>query len=261
MSQRSKTVLSVVVFFGIAASATSAFLITRAAPSTQDPEPATQPPKAHKKLLLQPEALRVSRQLGKRFEATDSAATTSIGQLTFSGSQQPVTIVRRQTEAGERVQFGFGTREVTWSDQEGIKAVVGIPTPMERLLAERLLLDSPDQFVLAQLRGASYFTMARNVRADDAVDDQISPGWTQVRVTDPEDEQNPRLTSSWRIYYINSTTRLIDRIVSEWNGRTVEARILQWVEEKGEKSPAHITWLADGEIIMDYQLHTVSQTN
>lgn len=262
MSRRSKTVLSVLVLLGIAASATSAFLITRAAtepPKTQDPAPSTQNRRTQRGLVLQPEAFRVSRRLGKRFEATGSGATTSVGKLTTTGSQQPVTIVRRRTEVGETAEFAIGTRTLTWSDGEGIKAVVGIPTPAERLLVERLLLDSPDQFVLAQLSGASYFTMARNVRADDAVDDQPGPSWTQVRVSYPENDQTPRSTSSWRIYYINSATGLIDRIVSEFNGRTAEARIVRWIEEGGEKFPAHITWSVDDETILDYQLSTASQ--
>lgn len=261
MSRRSKTVLSVVVL-GIAAIAASAFLVTRATtePSKlQDPAPATQDRTTQRSLVLQPEAFRVGRQLGKRFERVGSAATTSVGKLTSSGSQQPVTIVRRRTEVGETAEFAIGTRTLTWSDHEGIKAVVGIATPAERLLAERLLLDSPDQFVLAQLSGASYFTMARNVRADDAIDGQPGPSWTQVRVSYSESDQNRRSTSSWRIFYINSATGLIDRIVSELNGRTVEARIVRWIEEDGEKFPAHITWSADGETILDYQLSTVSQ--
>ena len=262
MSRRSKTVLSMVVLLGIAASATSAFLITRAAtelPKTQDPTPSTQTRKTQLSLALQPEALRVTRQLGKRFEKVGGPATTSIGKLTSAGSSQPVTIVRRRTEVGETAEFAIGTRTLTWSDGEGIKAVVGIPTPAEHLLVERLLLDSPDQFVLAQLCGASYFTMARNVRADDAVEGQPGPSWTQVRVSYPESDQKRRSTSSWRIYYINSATGLIDRIVSEFNGRTIEARIVRWIEEGGEKFPAHITWSADGETILDYQLSTVSQ--
>ncbi|HEX2270473.1 MAG TPA: hypothetical protein VHH35_13090 [Pyrinomonadaceae bacterium] len=170
-------------------------------------------------------------------------------------------IVRRQSEDGEQVELVLGARELTWSDQEGVKTSTGAPTSTECLLAERLLLDSPDQFVLAQLRGASYFTMARNVRSDDAVDGIPGPGWTQVRVQERQDDQNPRLTSHWRIYYINSTTGLIERIVSEWNGKTIEARILQWIEDRGEKFPAQITWLADGEVVMDYRVNSVSQAN
>ena len=249
----------------VLAFATSVVLISRAStkPSRPSDNQQVQPqsPKKHRNLALQPEAFAVNRRLGNRFRS-DTARSVVVGTVILgTEQQQPLSIVRSQTDSGESVELLLSGRSLTWSDAEGTRAGAASPTQQERLLVERMVFDSPDQFVLAQLRGASYFTMARNVRPDDAVDGIPAPAWTQVRVQERPDDQIPRLTSRWRIYYINSTTGLIDRIVSEWNGKMTETRILQWIEDRGEKFPAHISWLADGEVVMDYRLNFVSHPN
>src|SRR5258708_32782258 len=81
----------------------------------------------------------------------------------------------------------------------------------ERSLIERLALDSPDQFVLAQLRGASYYTVARNVMPTSAggSDDYNGPLWDVIRLGEPQTSKSAPLRQ-WRIFHINSPTRLID---------------------------------------------------
>jgi hypothetical protein len=262
MSHRPRTVLFCVVLAGIAATA-SAFLIARAsserARATQVTTQGRTNRRETRNLFLQPEALGVARRLGKRFIASTRATSTTSGILTVSGSEQPLTITRRQTDTGEQVELLVQNRSLTWNDQEGTKSGAVLLTDADRLLAERLTLDSPDQFVLAQLRGSSYFTVAQNVRLNDAQDGYTGPSWTQVRVNDVSDK-NQRMTSRWRLYYINSTTGLIDRVVSELNGQRVEAEITEWIEQNGEKSPARIVWTAEGQIIMSYRLITFTLT-
>lgn len=258
MSRKSTTVLSCVVLAGIAASAASAFLITRASPERPSATQVTTQSRA-RNLFLQPEALGVARRLGKRFAASTRATSVTVGILTISGSEQPLTITRRQTDAGEQVELLVQNRSLTWNEQDGTRSGAALPNDAERLLVERLTLDSPDQFVLAQVRGASYFTVAQNVRPNDAVDGYTGASWTQVRVNDVA-ARDQRLTSRWRLYYINSTTGLIDRVVSELNGQRVEAEIADWIEQNGEKSPRRIVWTADGQTLMSYQVTALAVT-
>jgi len=145
-------------------------------------------------------------------------------------------------------------RRFTWSESEGIKGTKESPTEPERLLVERLVFDSPDQFVLAQLRGASYQTIARNLRPTDAGDDYTGPLWTMVRIDDPQTGASASPKSSWRIYYINSGSGVIDRVECEVEGQKVEASILQWTEQNGEKVPSQIRWTSNAQTLMEYQL-------
>jgi len=242
--------------------ATSAFLISRASsnPALRQTQISTKrdiEPRP-RNLSLQPEALRVSRVLGARFTPTARGSSIITGDLSFGTNQQLATIVRRQTENGESVEIVLGGRTLTWNCAEGVKGLPGTPTPTEHLLAEQLILDSPDQFVLAQLRGASYFTVARNVRPADAGDDYKGPLWTMIRVDEPKQNENARPMSPWRIYYIDAQTGLPDHIEYQINGEVIRTDFVEWTEQNGEKTPSRVTWSSGGKKIMEYRATTIS---
>jgi len=151
-------------------------------------------------------------------------------------------------------------RKFIWTDAEGITSAQGAAaTQAERLAVERLVFDSPDQFVLAQIRGASYQTIVSNLRPTDAPDDYTGPLWTMVRINDPQTGQSESPKSAWRIYYINSQSGLIDRVECDVDGQKVEASILQWTEQNGERIPSHIRWTTNGQTLMEYLLTAFSQ--
>jgi len=210
-------------------------------------------------LRLQPEAASVSRRLGNRFTSSSRAESILSGTLTLSTNQQHITIIRRQTESGEGVEVLLAGRRITWSDTEGINATPGNPTEAERLLFERLIFDSPDQFVLAQLRGASYYTVTRNLRPNGAGENYSGPLWRLVRITEPQNNEDTTPESRWRLYYINEATELIDRVASELGGQRIEAGI-QWTETQGEQVPSHIKWTMNGQMIMEFEIAAFSLT-
>ena len=209
-------------------------------------------------LSLQPEAASVNRRLRNRFKLSGQAESTFSGTLSVSANQQPVTIIRRQTEGGERVEVLLAGRRLTWANAEGIKAVAGTVTEPERQLVERLIFDSPDQFVLAQLRGASYYTVTRYLRPNDAGENYSGPLWRLVRVSEPAGIDDVTPKSRWRLYYINETTELIDRVACEVDGQTIEAGI-QWIESNGEQIPSRIKWTRSGEKLMELEIMAFSQ--
>ena len=261
MSRKVVTGLLCTGLIGLVACAVNAFLITSASPASSSPDiqqTVKRASRGGRNLSLQPEALRVSRQLGTRFQRSSRAVVTSAGTLTLAGDQQPLTLIRRQTESGEDVELTLGSRRLTWSDKEGTKGGSSSVTDTERLLVEWLTLDSPEQFVLAQLRGASYFTVARNVRPTDAQDGYTGALWNVIRLDEPQTEENMRPLSTWRIYYINVATGLPDRVEYQLNGQEIRAEFLEWSEAQGEKTPSHIRWTGGDRTVMEYRLKNVS---
>lgn len=212
-------------------------------------------------LSLQPEAMKMSRRLGARFGPKSRGTTIATANLKIGTNLQPATIIRRQTDDGESVELVLGNRRLTWTETEGLRIAASSPTASELLLAEQLIFDSPDQFVLAQLRGASYFTVARNVRPVDAGEDYQGPLWTMIRVDEPQQTENARSLSPWRIYYLNTRTGLPDRIEYRLDGQQIRAEFVSWADQNGEKTPAHVTWSNNGQVVMEYRIASISHNN
>lgn len=254
-------ILGVVCLAVIVCVTSAAVLLTRASSDSlaqTGPTAPSRPAKGGRNLSLQPEASRVARQLGKRFAPANRSTTAFSGQLSLAGNQQAATLSRRQTDSGESVSVSLSNRSLTWSAGEGTKANAGTATDAERLLLERLILDSPDNFVLAQLRGASYFTIARNVRPVEATDGYEGPLWNLVRVDEPQGEEKLWPFSTWRIYYINVQTGLPDRVEYQLDGKEIKAEFLEWTEAQGEKTPSRIRWSSDGQTLMEFHATGVS---
>lgn len=262
MYRRSKTVLLCAWSIAFLACAAGAVLISRNVAVTAG-QTLTQSRAAGKvrNLSLQPEAFKLSRRLGSRFAPSRQLTSMLVGTLTTGTVQQNVTITRQQTSSGEDVQVAIAGDATTlaWTDAEGSKASGSTLNEAQQTLIERLALDTPDQFVLAQLRGASYYTVAHNVRADAGGSDNYDgPLWDIVRVEEPQSESVRRLLSNSRLYYINLQTGLIDKIVSELKGETIEANIIQWTEQAGEKLPSHVTWKRSNETVQEFRLASAS---
>jgi hypothetical protein len=215
-------------------------------------------------LALQPEALKVAKRVGgERFKSRTGSTVVLHGELKTDGDSQHVTVIRRQTDDGEQVEVNVGGRAaMLWARESGPQNLGGgTLSQAERVLLERLTYDSADQFILAQLRGASYSVVVRNLRPDDAGEDYAGPLWDVIRIDDPEPDEQKRPLSTWRLYYINRTTGLIDKVVSEVLGERVETQLSDWTERNGEKFPASITWSRGGQTLMTFNLINVSSAS
>ena len=212
-------------------------------------------------LALQPEAFKLVRRIGgERFRSKTPAAVIMQGVLSTGTNRQNVQISRYQTDNGERVEvvLAGAPAPLSWDATSGARISAGVPDLPSRALLERLTFDSVDQFILAQLRGASYNVVVRNVRPDDAADDYSGAIWDVVRVDDPEPDQAKKPLSAWRLYYINTKTGLIDRIVCDSEGTRIEANFSDWTDQTGEKFPSAITWTNNGRTLMSFNLTNVS---
>lgn len=262
MCARSKTLFISALFIGLLACGTTAFLVARAAGSDAEERRSgseqvlnqAEPGPRTKNLLLQPEAFKLARRLGARFSPGKSRTTVVAGTLTLGSEAHMMQLTRTQTDDGENVQIAIADSDIlTWDASRGGLSTGRQVTAGEQELIERLVLDSPDQFVLMQLRGASYTTVARGVRPTGATEGYSGPLWTIVRVDERQQEEVKRPASLWRLYYLNTMTGLIDRIESEVEGKRVVAEI-SWTEADGEKVPARIVWTRAGKALMQYSL-------
>ena len=197
-------------------------------------------------------------RLGKRFTGSGRELSVLDGMLTTGTLQQRVRIMRRQDDDDEAlsISVGAGPPSLAWSGRQGALSNNRAAAGTERSLIERLALDGPDQFVLAQLRGASYFIIARNV--PQASGDYVGPTWDLVRVGEPESGISIPPLSAVRVYYINSTSGLIEKVISREPEGEVTAEILAWSQVGDELVPSHTRWLLKGQVVMDLSLSAAS---
>ena len=213
------------------------------------------------RLSHQPEADRVRRSLGQRFLGPGLEKTILTGTLTVGTDQSAVQLVRTQTDDGERVEIvaGPGGSNMVWTPNDG--ALVGgrRATGNARAILERLALDSPDEFILAQLRGASYYTVARGAMPKSAggSESYTGPIWDIVRVGEPEAKGEDAALSRFRSFHIDTSTGLIARCFSQEQGETIAAEFSQWVDRSGEKIATQIVWSKQGQVIMKFNVVSV----
>lgn len=213
------------------------------------------------RLALQPVASRMGRQLGPRFLRAGREITQATGTLAIGSDHHVIVLVRSRDDDGERLAMGLdgGPLSLTWSANNGAQAQGKSPSPTDRSLIERVMLDSPDQFVLAQLRGASYFTAGRGVRPPEAasLDTYNGPIWDVIQVNEPPGLATKPESPS-RLYYINNATGLLDKTVAKDQSGIVQTTFSDWVNQDGDLLPKRLTWSRNGQVLMELVLGTVT---
>lgn len=211
----------------------------------------------YSRLAHQPEADRVRRSLGQRYLGPGRERTILSGTLTVGTDQGPVQLVRTQTDDGERVELIVGSgASMVWTPNDGALVDGRQATGNARAILERLALDSADEFVLAQLRGASYYTVARGAMPKSAggSESYTGPIWDIVRTGEPEAKGADATLSRFRSFHVDTSTGLIARCFSEELGETIVAEFSQWVDRSGEKIPTQIIWSKGGQAIMKFSV-------
>jgi hypothetical protein len=153
--------------------------------------------------LLQPEAAKLSLRVRKKgFDPSSPRTVVVDGVLTSASGRSNVEIRRSQTDKGEHVEVAVAGASVplSWDAAAGARTSTGTINLSDHTLLERFTFDGADQFILAQLRGASYYVVARNVRPDNAADNYEGPVWDVVRIDDPEQDEQKQPLSRWRLY-------------------------------------------------------------
>lgn len=211
-------------------------------------------------LSFQPEAAKLGVKLGQRFIGSDSDVSVLIGEVVTNETRDPVRVIRRQDKQGESVEIAGNGKSFAWNPSHGSKA--NSFNESDRSLIERVVFDSADAFVLAQLRGASYQVVAKNVRADlGGADDYDGPLWTVVRVGYSGADIETKPETPFRFYYLNARTGLLDKVISEFQGEEVVATLDGWITEGGETFPSVVRWSTGDRQIMELKVITFVRPN
>ena len=273
--RRNRMTVSVLAILVLISCATLAFVVrayNRASPNTNKPAAisrmttaaqVTQMPQGmfYSRLSVQPEANVMRRRLGQRFLSTGREVSSLTGTMIIGKEQHTINLRRNQEEDGENISVALddGQTSLTWNQIDGPQVLSSSTTSDVLFLIERLALDSPDQFIMAQLRGASYYVIARNVMPEESDPESYEgPVWDVIRVGEPESTPQIRSRSPWHLYYINSSTGLIERVISQDLEGVIVAELSGWVSQGGEMVPSRISWKRDGQLVMEFNASNVA---
>ena len=163
---------------------------------------------------------------------------------------------------GESVAISLEGRqsEFTWTGTAGPLFGGVAVTDADRALVERIVLDSADQFIQAQQRGAAYITVARGVRPNGSGGsrDYAGPVWDVVRIGEFESLLAAKPLSLARTYFINSRTGLLEKVISNEGGDLVTAEFAGWSARDGEMEVTEITWSSKGKMLMRLTIDNVA---
>lgn len=214
------------------------------------------------RLALQPIADQQRRRLGKRFLVAGQEISMLSGTLALGKESHAIRLVRTRNDDDEQLTIALDNdpAALTWSGVGGARSNGSQASGNIRSLIERIALDSPDQFVLAQTRGASYYMVARRARPEGMDNSQkyAGPVWDLVRVAEPSRLTQQKPQSLWRLYFINSSTGLIDKVVSQEQGGLLTAEFSEWANQDGETSPRHFVWKQNDQVVMDLTFTNVT---
>jgi hypothetical protein len=214
------------------------------------------------RLSFQPEADNFRRRLGTRFLVPGQELAVLGGTLTIGSQAHSVLVTRRQDDDTERIAIATdgAAASLTWDGISGAIYNGAAASGNERQICERVALDSPDQFILAQLRGASYQTIARGAMPPESAgqDSYTGPVWDVVRLAEPRNGSANPPESSARTFHINTNSGLIDRVFSQEQGQIVVAEISGWIKRGTEVEPTHTVWKQSGQAVMELTITSSS---
>jgi hypothetical protein len=216
----------------------------------------------YSRLSAEPTADRMRSVLGNRFSSPAKQISYISGILLLNSQPHPIRMVRSQEEEGEIVDLSLdnGAALLTWNQRDGATSTSGALSGDLKRVVERIVLNGPDQFILAQLRGAGYYTVATDVVPEEALNTGNYRGaaWDAVRVQEPDSADGRAPESRWRMYYINTGSGLIERIISGEQGDPVMAELLDWTKRDGDLVPGRIRWSRNKQVFMELAISGVT---
>lgn len=225
--------------------------ITKQDAVTTQPTPATNSNGYVRRALLRPQLREALKILGDRVEKPGKERTVFIGTLRWKGAQQakPLRLIL-ELPGLMRLEEGAGAQlRVIGFDGARAWALNGKLSADDLAAVETLVFDSPDHFLLSQTRGYATRFLGNRFRLDDG-DAASGTAFYDLYQVGDQININAASRSQPKMFYLNSTTQLIERVHYEagHGGQSVKVEILMTGWEKGDNQylPRSITRMENG---------------
>ena len=191
--------------------------------------------------------IRALDALGNRFESPAQGRSIVTATLTRSkGEPRQFTITR---ELPDKVRIEELTTQWTIGhDGNRPWARAGSLSEEDLRLIETLVRDSVEHFIAGQARGDATFHLGDMFRADDGSNQNYDGPFHDILRVDDAFETAEGTKTRPTLFYLNSRTGLLEKIVYERGEGKIEVEFGEWLTITSQKTPGRITWKENGSV-------------
>jgi hypothetical protein len=240
---------------GLALAATSRNWINSGAKATEaeskqtDQQRPPEPPFAVDRAHLDRHVIRALDVLGNRFESP--AQGRSIVTATFTrskGEPRQFTIIRELPDKLRIEETVLTTQRTIGHDGNRPWSRAGSLSVEDLRLIETIVRDSVEHFIAGQTRGDATLHLGDMFRADDGSNQNYDgPFHDILRVDDAFETPEGKKTRP-TLFYLNSRTALLEKIVYEREEGRIEVEFGDWITIANQKTPGRIVWKENGSV-------------
>jgi hypothetical protein len=240
---------------GLAFAATSRNWINTGAKATEtastqaEQQRPPQPPFAVDRGRLDRHVIRALDALGNRFESL--AQGRSIVTATFTrskGEPSQFTIIRELPDKLRIEETGLTTQRTIGHDGNRPWTRAGSLSAEDLRVVESIVRDSVEHFIAGQARGDATLHLGDMFRADDGSNQNYDGPFHDILRVDDAFETPEGTKTRPTLFYLDSRTGLLEKIVYEREEGKIEVEFGGWITIANQKTPGRIVWKENGSV-------------
>ena len=193
--------------------------------------------------------IRALDALGNRFESPAQGRSIMTATFTRSkGEPRQFTIIRELPDKLRIEETGLTTQWTIGHDGNRPWARAGSPSAEDLRLIETIMRDSMEHFIAGQARGDATFHLGDMFRADDGSNENYTGPFHDILRVDDAFETPEGTKTRPTLFYLNSRTGLLEKIVYEREEGKIEVQFGEWITIANQKTPGRIIWKENGSV-------------
>ena len=193
--------------------------------------------------------IRALDALGNRFESPTQGRTIMAATFTRSkGEPRQFTIIRELPDKLRIEETGLTTQRTLGHDGNRPWSRAGSLTAEDLRLIESIVRDSVEHFIAGQARGDATFHLGDMFRADDGSNQNYDGPFHDILRVDDAFETPEGTKNRSTLFYLNSRTGLLEKIVYEREEGKIEVEFGEWIAIANQKTPGRIIWKENGSV-------------
>jgi hypothetical protein len=159
-----------------------------------------------------------------------------------------LTIIRELPDKLRIEETSLTSQRTIGNDGSRPWSRTGSPSTEDLRLIETIVRDSVEHFIAGQVRGDATFHLGDMFRADDGSNQNYDGPFHDILRVDDAFETPEGTKTRPTLFYLNSRTGLLEKIVYEREEGKIEVEFGEWITIASQKTPGRIIWKENGSV-------------